>query len=368
MNGRGGQGVDNGGSGADGAVRIIWPGDTRQFPNTNCGIDMVAVPTLDITAHSTPSGTPSGSVTWNITDNGGSTVLETGIVWGLPGQDTYLDSVNICDGTSTTAQRSAILVGGTCGGDFVTGLTGSQTLTFNSYLFDNETISIRAYARNEAGVAYSPTTLSWTPSICLAEGTLITLADGSTKTIENIDMSDSLRVWDFDKGMFTESNPLWIKVEETTTQYNLLSFSDGSTLKTINQHRIFNKEKGMFTHPMTEDTPIGTTTVNVFGEEVTLVDKRVVVDEINYYNVVTNYHMNLYADGILTSLRFNNIYPITDMKFVKDGRVLRLLSEFADIDGRWVNGLRLQEQTHAVEFIQKYVARLEQAEQETCFV
>jgi hypothetical protein len=326
-----------------------------------------AVPTLDITAHNTPSGTPSGSITWNITDNGGSTVLETGIVWGLPGQDTYLDSVNICDGTSTTAQRSAIRAGDICSNPFTTGLTGTQTLTFNSYLFDNETISIRAYARNAAGVAYSPTTISWTPSICLAEGTLITLADGSTKTIENIEMSDSLRVWDFDKGVFTTANPLWIKVEETTTQYNLLSFSDGSTLKTINQHRIFNKEKGMFTHPMTDDTPIGTTTINVFGEEVTLVDKRVVQDEVNYYNVVTDHYMNLYADGILTSLRFNNIYPITDMKFVKDSRVLRSLSEFIDIDSRWVNGLRLQEQTYSLEYIQNYVAKLERAEQETCF-
>jgi len=365
--GAGGIGQNVGGTGGSGAVRIIWPGDTRQFPNTNCGIDEVTVPTLDITAHNTPSGNPSGSVTWNIIGNGDATVLESGIIWGLPGNDNYLNSVDICDGSSTTAQRSAIRVGGTCSGGFVTGLTGSQTLSFNSYLFDNETINIRAYARNEAGVAYSPTTLTWTPSICLAEGTLITLADGSTKTIENIEMSDSLRVWDFDKGVFTASNPLWIKVEETTSQYNLLSFSDGSTLKTINQHRIFNKEKGMFTHPMTDDTPIGTTTINSFGEEVTLVAKEVVQDEVNYYNVVTNYHMNLYANGILTSLRFNNVYPITNMKFVKDDRVLRSLSEFGDIDSRWVTGLRLQEQTYAVEFIQKYIARLEQTEQETCY-
>ena len=180
-------------------------------------------------------------------------------------------------------------------------------------------------------------------------------------------MSDSFRVWDFDKGVFTTSNPLWIKVEETTSQYNLLSFSDGSTLKTINQHRIFNKEKGMFTHPMTDDTPIGTTTVNSFGEEVTLVDKRVVQEEVNYYNVVTDYHMNVYANGILTSLRFNNIYPITNMKFVKDGRTLRSLSEFSDIDSRWITGLRLQEQSYTIEYINNYVARLERKEQETCY-
>ena len=366
--GQGGLGQDNGGSGPAGGVRIVWPGNTRQFPTTNVGPDTVAIPTLDITDYNFPAYNPNGTVEWTIAGHGGGTVLETGIVWGLPGQDTYTNSIDVCTGDSSTAQRKAIRAADSCSNPYTTGLSGTQTLNFHPISqFYDETISVRVYARNEAGVAYSPTTLTWTPHICLAEGTLITLADGSTKTIENIEMSDSLRVWDFDKGMFTTSNPLWIKVEETTSQYNLLSFSDGSTLKTINQHRIFNKEKGMFTHPMTDDTPIGTTTVNSFGEEVTLVDKRVVQEEVNYYNVVTDYHMNLYANGILTSLRFNNIYPITGMKFVKDGRTLRSLSEFSDIDSRWVTGLRLQEQTYTVEFIQKYVGRLEQTEQETCY-
>jgi hypothetical protein len=99
---------------------------------------------------------------------------------------------------------------------------------------------VLAYAVNSAGVAYSPTVLTWTPIICLAQGTLITLADNSTKTIENIQMSDLIKVWDFDNSVFASAHPLWIKQQETTTQYNLLTFSDGSTLKTINQHRIFN--------------------------------------------------------------------------------------------------------------------------------
>jgi Concanavalin A-like lectin/glucanases superfamily len=336
--------------------------------NTNKARFGLTAPTLDITSHNFPSGNPNGSITFNITDQGGSPITETGVIFGLPGQTTYAISVDTCTGSSTTAERTAIRTGG-CPGPYTTGLTGSQTVSFNAseFVYPSETINVLAYAVNSFGVAYSPTVLSWTPGVCLAEGTLITLADGTSKAIENIEMFDSLKVWDFDNGVFATANPLWIKQEETTSHYNLLTFSDGSTLKTINQHRIFNKQAGAFTHPMTDDTPIGTITVNEYDQEVTLVDKIVVSEIVNYYNVITDYHMNLYANGILTSLRFNNVYHIDEMKFVKDDRELRSLSEFSDIDSRWVDGLRLREQQQPIELINKYVARLERLESEMSY-
>jgi hypothetical protein len=364
--GLGGQGQNNGGSGAPGAVRIVWPGNTRQFPSTLVGPDTVAVPTLAITDYNFPAYDPNGSVEWTITSDGGGTVLETGIVWGLPGQATYLDSVDVCDGSSGTAQRKAIRAADSCSNPYTTGLTGAQTLNFMpNYQFYDETIDVRVYARNTAGVAYSPTTLTWTPHICLAEGTLVTLADGSTKAIESITMSDSLKVWDFDNSVATSAIPLWIKQKQSTIQYNLIKFSDGSELKTIGQHRIFNKQAGAFTYPMTDATPVGTVTVNSVGQEVTVTEKRVVYDRVNYYNVVTaGGYMNLYANTILTSMRYNNIYPIADMQYVKDGRTLRNRSEFVGIADRWIDGLRLPEQTIDLKSIQKYVDRMERNERQ----
>ena len=350
----------------NGGIAVIKMYDTQLSPSTILAnynalkSRYQVVPTLDITAHDFPGFNPNGSITFNITDAGTAPVLETGVIFGLPGQTTYATSVDTCTGSSSTAERTAIRVD--CGTPPTEGLTGSQTVSFNAYMFDNETINVVAYARNALGVAYSPTVLSWTPTICLAEGTLITLADGTTKAIEDIAMTDSLRVWDFDLGQPAEAKPLWIKQTESTTQYNLLTFSDGTTLKTINQHRIFNKEAGAFTYPMTAATPVGTTTVNVAGEEVTLVDKCIIVDTVNYYNVITNHHLNLYADGILTSMRYNNIYPIADMRFVKDDRVLRDANEFAGIDQRWITGLRLSEQTMPLADIKQYVKRLEYRE------
>jgi hypothetical protein len=363
--GVGGQGQGDGGSGADGAVRIVWPGDTRQFPSTGVGADTVAIPTLDITGHY--FGQPNGTITFDISNTGGGPILEAGVIFGLPGQTTYAISVDTCTGSSTTAERTAIRDGG-CPGPYTTGLTGSQTIAFDANQFVHESINVLAYARNAAGVAYSPTVLTWTPTICLAEGTLVTLADGGTKAIENIAMSDSIKVWDFDTAVATSATPLWIKRQESTTQYNLIRFSDGSELKTVSQHRIFNKEAGAFTYPMTDATPIGTTTVKSDGSEVTVTSKKVVYERVNYYNVVTaGGYMNLYADGILTSLRFSNIYPIADMQYVKDGRALRPATEFsaAGISDRWITGLRLPEQTTALDELKKYIARMERNEKTT---
>ena len=181
---------------------------------------------------------------------------------------------------------------------------------------------------------------------CIAIGTPITLADGSHKAIENISYDDDLLVWDFDNGRMSSAKPAWIKQAEVTDKYNLLTFSDGTQLKTIDQHRIFNKDLGKFTYPMTDETPLGTTTLLADRREVQLVDKKVVYEPVEYYNLITEYHFNCFASNVLTSNRFNNLYPIVDFKFVKDNRELTPYSEYENFVSRdWYERLRLAEQT-----------------------
>ena len=169
------------------------------------------------------------------------------------------------------------------------------------------------------------------------------------KKIKDVTYDDDLVVWDFDKGEFTTAKPLWIMKTKVASEYNLLKFSDGSELKTIYQHRIFNKEAGKFTYPMTDETPIGTTTYTADGKEVKLVSKEVVsVPEVEYVNIITKYHINVFANNILTSCRFSNLYPIKDMKYVKDNREIADKSEFSNIPEEYVEGLRLVEQPRNV--------------------
>jgi len=273
--------------------------------------------------------------TGSITNNGGATITAMGVVYASSTPPTLANSVKIY---TPTIQSGSFTIGPT-------------------YFASHSTYAC-TYATNSVGTTYG-NVLNLNISICLAKGTLITLLNGLKKTIENILYTDILMVWDFDNGLFSEAQPLWIKKIETTTQYNLLKFSDGSTLKTINQHRIFNKEKGMFTYPMTEDTPIGTTTFNVDGNEVTLTSKEIVVEEVDYYNIITNKHMNLFANSILTSCRYNNIYPIAAMKFVKEERAIVSRSVYASIPDIYYDGLRLSEQVISVEDTINYVNNME---------
>lgn len=157
---------------------------------------------------------------------------------------------------------------------------------------------------------------------CLIEGTQITLADGSTKAVENITYDDELLVWNFYEGRFDKAKPSWIKVEETAPRYNLVKFSNGAEVGFVGAggekgyHRIFNKEAGAFTHTGCKETPNGTTTFAQDETFPTVVSQEVVEKEVKFYNVITDKHYNLFANGILTSCKLSNKYRIENMKYV----------------------------------------------------
>ena len=215
------------------------------------------------------------------------------------------------------------------------------------------------YNSNDILVAtYEYTTAIYTS--CMPAGTLILVEEEyedengkkkkrrKKKKIEDLTYDDDLVVWDFDNGCFTTAKPIWLMKKQYADEYNELTFSNGAVLKTVREHRIFNKELGKFTYPMGEETKIGTTTFTESGEEVKLVNRRVVDEKVEYYNVITNYHINSFAEGILTSCRLSNLYDIKDMKYVKDDREIVDIKEFKDIPEEYYHGLRLGEQRRNV--------------------
>ena len=157
---------------------------------------------------------------------------------------------------------------------------------------------------------------------CFIEGTQITLADGTTKTIEDVAYDDELLVWNFYDGKFDTAKPTWIKVEEVAPRYDLVKFSDGREFGTVGAggekgyHRVFNKEAGAFTHIGTNVTPIGTTTFADDGTNPTIVSEEIIEKPVKYYNIITDKHYNIFANGILTSCRLSNKYHIEEMKYI----------------------------------------------------
>jgi hypothetical protein len=81
--GQGGGGADNGGSGAGGAVRIIWPGDDRQFPDTNSGTDPAGPSSITIgltdfalSSNNGITGNIVGGYVASLTANAGSNIVD----------------------------------------------------------------------------------------------------------------------------------------------------------------------------------------------------------------------------------------------------------------------------------------------------
>ena len=241
----------------------------------------------------------------------------------------------------------------TAAGLAATGANGVRFLTGN----DQEDFIALVYATTVNGTFYSAPVAGTSRLLCLAEGTLITMADRSFKKIEDVTYADTLLVWDFDNRRFASSKPLWIKQPKRAPEYNSIIFSDGTELRTVGQHRIFNKEAGSFTYPLTDHTPIGTTSFTDRGKEVQVIGKQVVQESVKYYNVITDYHINLFANGILTSCSFNNMYPIRDMKFEKSPvKVFHPRGLFHN-DALY-DGLRVAEQPMSNSEIKQYISRL----------
>ena len=311
------------------------PGGNLRFSNVNNqGSLSINTPTLTVPTVTTDGrgslADGSAQIIGTVVSNGGSTITQRGIVWSLSPNPTIANNV-ASDGSGNP--------------DALGQFTHTYTLTPNPH---SQTLYVRVYATNTIGTSYGDQISFQCP--CFIRGTKITLASGVKKNIEDISYEDSLLVWNFDEGRFDSANPIWIMTPMLTRYVNII-FSDGSKLGISGHlnhdggHRIFNLDRGEFTYAIpNEHSPIGTRTFNDEGDIVTIVGKEESSDVEEIYNVVTDYHFNIFAEGILTSRRLNNLYPIADMKFVKDERSTTSIEEFKGVPTEYYEGLRLGEQ------------------------
>lgn len=194
----------------------------------------------------------------------------------------------------------------------------------------------------------------YTYAPCYLRGTLISLANGSQKPVEEITYNDELLVWDFDKGHLSTAKPLWIKRPQQKIGYHHLTLESGKTLDVVGTsgkaHRLLDidAEKFIWSTDM-----VGHRTMTIDGED-RLVSCEWREELCEYYNIVTKRHINLYANDILTSCRYNNIYPIRGMCFVKEPRKV-IPFEAYDVPREWYDGMRLSEQTIPIKDTNEYV-------------
>jgi len=188
---------------------------------------------------------------------------------------------------------------------------------------------------------------SWS---CFATGTMITLADGMQKRVEDLNGSETLLVWDFFTGRYVEA-PVALIVYHGDMEYTVikLTFEDGTVLRIIGEHALFHYDSNKFVYITEENASsyVGESFVKGMSNElndysvVKLVSVSITTELTGAYSITSATHSNCFADGMLTLPPPEHLYNFIDMgdklkydaeKFEKDIEAYGLYTyeDFAD--------------------------------------
>ena len=144
-------------------------------------------------------------------------------------------------------------------------------------------------------------------STCLAAGTLITLADGSKKAVEDLRKGDLVMSLDHLTGQIVYRDVIIVVKTYSEVYYkNTFVFDDGTMLATINEHGIFDLDLNKYVNidHSNYEQYIGHRFVSIdtdgnIGVK-TLVDVTVVAEGGYKYDIVTNGTLNYVAEDTLS--------------------------------------------------------------------
>jgi len=209
----------------------------------------------------------------------------------------------------------------------VTGVTNCQTVKYgttisvtvsfskdNSKTFTvkNDTTGETILNESAAGtytftMPDSSVTINASSTGCFAEGTLITMADGTQKPIEEITYTDELLAWDLHTGTYVVTTPSLIEsYEKSETRVINLNFADGTVVRITYDHGLFDVEANNFVfidernvasyigHEFVKVDENGTYTTTE------LVSYEITVENVAYYTIQTAIYNNCIAEGMFT--------------------------------------------------------------------
>lgn len=152
---------------------------------------------------------------------------------------------------------------------------------------------------------------------CFVEGTLITMANGTQKKVEDINYGDEVLCYDFNEGKQTTSPIEFVMKKMQSNFYYKVTLSDGTILKLVGangkSHRLYNVTKQSFIYP--QDFEENDYTLKENGTLVTISSIKKIFEPVNFYNIASNKHINVYAESVLTSNRLSNRFEIKDNKY-----------------------------------------------------
>jgi hypothetical protein len=156
------------------------------------------------------------------------------------------------------------------------------------------------------GILYA----KWNTKSCVAEGTLITLADGSQVAVEDLTGEELLLVWNMSTGTFDTAPILFID-SDLYTQYEIihLYFSDGTEVKVISEHGFWDIDLNEYVFLRSDasqyighwfNKQTSDSNGNMIWTAVQLVDVEVYTEYTTAWSPVTFGHLCYYVNGMLS--------------------------------------------------------------------
>lgn len=143
-----------------------------------------------------------------------------------------------------------------------------------------------------------------TENPCLTGDTLITMADGSYKRLDEITIGEQVKT---EHGI---SNVYYISNTAIHPNHVIYEFDDGTIVKEVNEHAFFNVESQYY--KVLKSWDIGDHAINEKGELVQLIRKELVEEDTRQYGLWTE-QGTYYANGLLTSCIWQNKDLLKDM-------------------------------------------------------
>ena len=154
---------------------------------------------------------------------------------------------------------------------------------------------------------------------CVAEGTLVTLANGQQVPVETLTGSEELLVWDMVNGTYASAPILFVDSEdEATYEIIELTFADGTIVKVISEHAFFDVDAQEYVFLRADAANYIGHTFNKGDVNVELVAVNVYEEVTTAWSPVTAGALCLYVNGMLSmpgnTEGFINIFAVEDMK------------------------------------------------------
>lgn len=161
------------------------------------------------------------------------------------------------------------------------------------------------------GCCYFAVTADGTVSVdfyCLTADTLITLADGSQKRIDQLTLNDKVLSYNHETLQLETDEITYTDATENKsfTEYDRWTFADGTIVKTVHRHRFYNVERQAMVYM--DEWKIGEHTITIDGKKIALVNHETIVEDVRHYTIFTK-NQNYFANGLLSGNRYTK--PLT---------------------------------------------------------